>query len=175
MGIEAISSPNSLINCCVSPLRMHSSRSVRVAVRIRDSCRDRVSPAEGRTSLSVDVAAGEVVVPAAVAGAAGKGFKFDRVWAAATPQAEVFESEVAPLVRGFLDEGRSAAVICYGVTGAGKTFTIHGRQAKSAACSRAPSGPWPRTRSRGCGCPAWSCTAVTSATCSARPAALPSP
>ena len=53
----------------------------------------------------------------------GKGFAFDHVFTEESSQADVFEEVVRPVV-GKLFEGFNSAVIAYGHTGTGKTYTI---------------------------------------------------
>jgi len=59
------------------------------------------------------------------AGAGGLSFSYDRVLGPTSSQAEVYES-VEPVVREVLN-GVNGAVLCYGQTSAGKTFTMEGR------------------------------------------------
>jgi hypothetical protein len=53
----------------------------------------------------------------------GKGYAFDHIFTDKCEQAAVYEESVRPLVKKFC-AGYNCAVITYGQTGAGKTYTI---------------------------------------------------
>ncbi len=53
-----------------------------------------------------------------------KSFKFDRVFGPTSTQEGVFSLCVRPLLEECLLDGRHVAVIAYGQTGTGKTFTM---------------------------------------------------
>ena len=52
-----------------------------------------------------------------------KGFTFDNVFSKSTPQVEVFEAAVQPLLDS-LFKGYNATVLAYGQTGSGKTYSM---------------------------------------------------
>jgi hypothetical protein len=54
---------------------------------------------------------------------AGKGFAFDHIFTDVCEQASVYEESVRPIVKKFC-AGFNCAVIAYGQTGTGKTYTI---------------------------------------------------
>jgi len=58
-------------------------------------------------------------------------FGFDAVYNSAARQADVFRASVSPAVSDVL-AGRNAVVMCYGQTGAGKTYTIFGPDVDAA-------------------------------------------
>jgi hypothetical protein len=53
-------------------------------------------------------------------------FAFDRAYGEDAGQSDVFEGSVAEAFEGCLDLGRSAAILCYGPTGSGKSHTVIG-------------------------------------------------
>ncbi len=53
-----------------------------------------------------------------------KAFRFDKVYGASASQEEVFDQSLKPLLADFINGIRSAAVVAYGQTGAGKTYTM---------------------------------------------------
>lgn len=57
----------------------------------------------------------------------GDKFKFDTVLPASTAQEDVFQKSALPLVQSLFD-GTSSLVFAYGVTNAGKTYTMLGKQ-----------------------------------------------
>ncbi len=52
-----------------------------------------------------------------------KGFTFDNVFSKSTPQIEVYETAVQPLLDS-LFKGYNATVLAYGQTGSGKTYSM---------------------------------------------------
>ena len=90
-------------------------------------------------------------------GGANHSFSYRRVFGPAVTQESVYDSVGAPMVDAVLD-GFNAAMICYGQTGAGKSYTMLGNEAANALPS--DLGLLPRTtqalfdqiRARGGGC-----------------------
>ncbi|KDO34439.1 hypothetical protein SPRG_01574 [Saprolegnia parasitica CBS 223.65] len=71
------------------------------------------------------------IVPAHSRHVGQRSFAFDHVWAPGTSQAQVYDQAVAPLVAHLLG-GRSGAVLAYGQTGTGKSYTMGFLEASSA-------------------------------------------
>ena len=53
----------------------------------------------------------------------GKTYRFDTVFNEDTTQATVYDAAAKPALKSFVN-GTSAAILAYGQTGAGKTFTM---------------------------------------------------
>jgi hypothetical protein len=71
-------------------------------------------------------------------------FAFDRAYGEDAGQSDVFEGSVAEAFEGCLDLGRSAAILCYGPTGSGKSHTVIGPPAlrhPGAGAAAAVDGP----------------------------------
>lgn len=72
------------------------------------------------------------------AGDRGQTFAFTRVFDAGTPQDEYYAATAAPLVRDLLRNPRhNSAMMAYGITAAGKTYTIEGTQEAPGVMPRA--------------------------------------
>lgn len=104
---------------------------IRVAVRVRPC------PANDRSII--EVAGDRAIAIRKAAGTGGNEFLnsqkgrteerlFDRVFGAEATQAEVYAWSCQPLVSSAVEEGRSATVLVYGATGAGKTHTMFGER-----------------------------------------------
>ncbi|PVU97313.1 hypothetical protein BB561_000629 [Smittium simulii] len=63
-------------------------------------------------------------------------YSFDACYGSKATQEEIYSSQVSELVQSVFD-GHSATVFCYGVTGAGKTFTIQGNDSHLGIIPRA--------------------------------------
>eukprot|EP00899_Mesostigma_viride_P002079 jgi/Mesvir1/11872/Mv00218-RA.1 len=78
-------------------------------------------------------------------------FSFPRVYGPDVDQATFFKEEVSDYVQGMLDKNQDAAIMCYGITAAGKTYTIMGTEADPGILRRAvqrlfgkdPTFPYP--------------------------------
>eukprot|EP00887_Chlorella_sp_A99_P004608 scaffold4.g4608.t1 len=72
------------------------------------------------------------------AGDRGQTYSFTRVFDASTGQTEYYEATAAPLVRDLLrNPGHNSVVLAYGITAAGKTFTIEGTRGAPGVMPRA--------------------------------------
>ncbi len=102
----------------MTPGRSQSdSGRVEVSVRLRPGAeRERDGPAE--SVVEVDESAGDVFVNF------DKSFRFDRALGVSASQASLYDLCVRPLVEDCLEEGRHVAVLAYGQTGTGKTYTM---------------------------------------------------
>lgn len=49
-------------------------------------------------------------------------------------QQEFYRATAAPMVRGLMDSGLSSVMMAYGVSGAGKTYTMEVRRPPAALC-----------------------------------------
>jgi hypothetical protein len=90
---------------------------IQVYVRVR-------APADASASRSVDVDELGTIVVTAPSGKT-ESFEFDRVGGEGASQEEVFVETAKGIADGCL-AGYNGTVLCYGQTGAGKTFTMHG-------------------------------------------------
>lgn len=52
-----------------------------------------------------------------------KAFTYDNVYSQLSPQVEIYETSVQPLLKA-LFKGYNATVLAYGQTGSGKTYTM---------------------------------------------------
>ncbi len=102
----------------MTPGRSQSdSGRVEVSVRLRPGAeRERDGPAD--SVVEVDESAGDVFVNF------DKSFRFDRALGVSASQASLYDLCVRPLVEDCLEEGRHVAVLAYGQTGTGKTYTM---------------------------------------------------
>lgn len=72
------------------------------------------------------------------AGDRGQTYAFSRVFEAGTSQAEYYEATAAPLVRDLLrNPAHNSVMLAYGITAAGKTFTIEGTRNAPGVMPRA--------------------------------------
>ncbi len=55
-------------------------------------------------------------------------FTFSRVFGPDASQQEFYNATAAPMVRGLMDSGLSSVMMAYGVSGAGKTYTMEVRR-----------------------------------------------
>ncbi|KAL4448014.1 hypothetical protein ABPG75_005233 [Micractinium tetrahymenae] len=68
----------------------------------------------------------------------GQTYSFTRVFDRDTPQEEYYESTAAPLVRDLLrNPAHNSAMLAYGITAAGKTYTIEGTREQPGVLPRA--------------------------------------
>ena len=100
--------------------------------RVRVYCRIRPQNREERDHGGSECARVDANDPAAVVYSAGDGdaagqqaFSFDQCFGQASTNAEIFDQVAKPLVDSAL-RGVNCALLCYGQTGAGKTFTMFG-------------------------------------------------
>jgi hypothetical protein len=77
-------------------------------------------------------------------GARAHPFGFRRVFGPTVEQQDIFDSVGAPMVDAVLD-GFNAAMICYGQTGAGKSYTMLGSEQRSSGARGEDLGLLPRT------------------------------
>ena len=54
-------------------------------------------------------------------------FTFSRVFGPDASQQDFYRATAAPMVRGLMDSGLSSVMMAYGVSGAGKTYTMEVR------------------------------------------------
>ena len=115
---------------------------VQVAVRVRP-----LLPLEGDDESCVAVLtaadATSNTQSIQIGGSQGPRFTFDHVFDESTPQPELYQRRVAPLVRSCL-EGYNATILAYGQTGSGKTHTIMGEKITTTVTNDAEAGVIPR-------------------------------
>jgi len=96
---------------------------------VRVYCRVRPSPEQGLPGRSTAADAVAVVGDTIEVVSDNKGavtrYSFDGIFGPSTQQAEVYETAVRDLVEGMM-QGFDGALLCYGQTGGGKTFTLEG-------------------------------------------------
>lgn len=89
----------------------------------------------------LDVQDKETVVlrppPEAVAQSDVNEFKFDGVFGPDASQQKVYQGALKRTVQSALQNGRSGLLFCYGMTNAGKTFTVQGTDARPGLLPRA--------------------------------------
>mmetsp|Transcript_56214 Transcript_56214/g.136237 ORF Transcript_56214/g.136237 Transcript_56214/m.136237 type:complete len:1623 (+) Transcript_56214:225-5093(+) len=96
---------------------------VQVAVRVRP-----LLPHESGTTECVECLQSSVpnkLNVVRLGGSTGPKFTFDQVFHGTTPQSQVYDDRVAPLVENCL-QGYNATILAYGQTGSGKSHTIMG-------------------------------------------------
>ena len=73
--------------------------------------------------------------------AEGLRFDVDAVYGPAATQRAVFEGEAAPLCDAAVDDGVTGTLLAYGQTGAGKTFTVLGKNGTASGARYDDRGP----------------------------------
>lgn len=102
----------------------NSSAGLIATVDDGDSVQDTKAETSSSAAGLISVGAGDAIVCAPGAGL--RAFHFAHTWDSGAHQRDVYDDAIAPLVEGVLN-GRSACVLAYGQTGAGKSHTMFGQ------------------------------------------------
>ena len=118
-----------------------SKTRVKVVIRIRPQNREdaeNLLPEEQQPCVEVGPSPSEIMLSRPFY--APKRFGYDCVLPPSCSQEDAYEAVAGDIVRDTL-EGFNATVMCYGQTGAGKTYTVFGKSSKAAAAGGGTDDP----------------------------------